>query len=174
MKIKNRIEIICLMLNIVLIAYLCVGSVVALDGFSAIDEQEQVIESAQLLEEVDANSSSIGDCECDFGFKEELQPIMAAASTGENVSPVWYALSHGKTANFTGSYTLPANTPTPGGGGLPGNNSWAYPITFFFSSGKVSSWTHHSDHGGGHSNPHNHTFGWQSNGWWGPNAPCNY
>jgi len=84
MKMKKRIGFLCLALNIVLLAYLCLGSVVALDNFSGVDEQEQIIEEVLVLG--DENEQSLEGIELAVSpivraeLEEELQPMMASSS----------------------------------------------------------------------------------------------
>ena len=81
---KKRIGFLCLALNIVLLAYLCLGSVVALDDFLGVGEQNQITGEAFVLGDEDEQSSEgielavspIAESE----LEEELQPMMATSS----------------------------------------------------------------------------------------------
>ena len=141
-----------------MLSQICFGTV------SALYETVTSLVSDGETEQMQA-TQNIGGDECD-----ELQPVMAMSSGGSefvNTSDIYLASTHGQSAN--GSYTLPAGIPVflPGGGSYQRN----YTISWSFSGGRVSSWTHYSNHNG-HTNPHTHSFGYQSNGWWGPNNPC--
>jgi len=121
MKMKKRIGFLCLALNIVLLAYLCLSSVVALDKFSVIDGQEQIIgesvvlgdENEQSLEGIELAVSPIAESE----LEEELQPMMATSSKPPDYAKinlqtgVLEAITKQQAANLLNNSTNNGNPP---------------------------------------------------------------